>query len=145
MTEDKDILLDVVESDTDNTDKEDDNINESEISGKITKFIRFMMDDSFIDVSVEKYVKMALFLIEVYESGYEYPYYNVSAEIYAHCDMDEKQLNNLSSNIESLKKIMHEYEGMYEKAIKGIDDLYDHIMLEIVRITDHKKNLYRIN
>lgn len=147
MTEDKDILLDAIEPDTDNTDTENDGINESEISGKITNFIRFMMDDNFLTVSIDRYVEMAMFLIEVYESGYEYPYYNVSAEIYAHWDMEEKQLANLTSNIESLKSIVHEYEnrGQYIKTIKGIDSLYDHIMLEIVRITDHKKSLDRIN
>lgn len=147
MTEDKDILLDEAGLEEGSSDKEYDGINEAEISGEITQFIRFMMDDNFLDVSVDRYVKMAMFLIEVYESGYEYSYYNVSAEIYAHWDMEEKQLSNLTSNIESLKSIVHGYDncGQYVKAIKGIDSLYDHIMLEIVRITDHKKSLDRIN
>ncbi len=145
MAEDKDILFNTTGPDTDDICNTNEKNEELEISGEINQFIRFMMDDNFKSIDIAKYTDMALCLVEAYESGYEYSYYNVSAEIYAHWDMNEQQLINLTSNIESLKQIMHKNEGMYKKAIKGVDELYDHIMLEIVRITDHKKNLDRIN
>lgn len=147
MAEDKDILLDEADNETenDNINQNDDSINESAISGEISKFIRFMMDDDFGHIDLRKYTDMAWYLVNAYEKGYEYSYYNVSAEIYAHWDMDEQQLTNLSSNIESLKAIVHQSDGKLEKALKGIDELYDHIMLEIVRITDHKGRIDKIN
>lgn len=145
MAEDKDILFNTTGSDADDVSNSNEKNEELEISGEINQFIRFMMDDNFKSINIAKYTDMAFDLVAAYESGYKYSYYNVSAEIYAHWDMNEQQLINLSSNIESLKHIMHTNERMYKKAIKGIDELYDHIMLEIVRITDHKKNLDRIN
>ena len=54
-------------------------------------------------------------------------------------------LNTMSYIVAVCTGFQHKNEGMYKKAIKGVDELYDHIMLEIVRITDHKKNLDRIN
>lgn len=145
MAEDKDILLNTAENDISDISEESGNNVGLEILGEINQFIRFMMDDNFANIDVEKYTDMALYLVDAYEHGYKYSYYNVSAEIYAHWDMNDQQLINLTSNIESLKQIIHKNERIYKKALKGVDELYDHIMLEIVRITDNKKNLDRIN
>lgn len=157
MTKDNDILLDgefsldgpISLSGKTNVEEEYSNdyskLNEAEISGKINEFIRFMMNEPVWKVNSEVYADMAMYLAGCYHQEYRHSYYNISAEIYAYWDRSEEQLNNLTSNIETLKKIIMKTHKNDELVLKGMNKFFDHVMLEIVRLTDHQKNINNIN
>ncbi|MCI5954120.1 MAG: hypothetical protein MRZ49_06035, partial [Lachnospiraceae bacterium] len=134
----------------DNSDKNISNeLNDSEVSGKINEFIRYMMDSNMQEIDSERFADMAMYLSECYHNNYRHSYYNISAEIYTHwkeVERDEQNLINLATNVESLRNIIvnktHKNDNLVKK---GIQKFYDHIMLEYVRLLDQQKSLDNLN
>lgn len=122
-------------------------LNEAEIAGQINIFLRYMMDTALIEVDSSYCVKQVLYLAEQYAKGYRHSYYNISAEIYTHWEKKEERLNNLTNNVEVLNVFISEQKGLCERegVAKGFRKLYDHVMLEIVRLTDYQKNINELN
>ncbi len=120
--------------------------NAAEIAGQINELVVYMMDNSLLEADTNEFANRVAYLFECYSVGYRHSYYNVSATIYSHWNENHKQFDNLVTWMEILKEIIEEHRGdLGENVTKSVNKFYDHIMLEIVRMTDHQKKVDNIN
>ena len=152
MTED-DIIFDIAISETVNNENgyvpntHSQELNEAEISGKINLFLRYMMDTPIAKREDYYFTAQMIYMAQQYEKGYRHSYYNISAEIYTYWGKNEEKLTNLVNNVEYIKSFVKVDTKLFqtEAVIKGFRKLYDHVMLEIVRLNDYQKNINELN
>lgn len=116
---------------------------EEKASGLITKYIVEMMRGKIERELVNEIMDV---LAEAYRHKYRHSYFSMSNAIYQNVyDIPGAPLEALTNNIqiikdESLKRYKDEND-----VCKGFRKFYDHVMLEITRINDHKSNMDNLN
>lgn len=138
----EDILLDEQNQPEDQSTLE---LSDEKINGLIIQYLYEMMQGKISESSKNEMIDT---LIYAYENGYRHSYYNISNAIYQNINdrnMSGEPLEFLANNIQKIKDDALLRCKEDESVYKGINKLYDHVMLEITRINDHTMSMQHLN
>lgn len=103
---------------------------------KLVEILRTLSEnESFSDALKNKLKKDITY---IYSADYRHSYYLISVELY---NLDDEKLDRICTGIEFLKVLVINNDS----AIKGLNKLFDHVKLEVVRIRENNRQKSELN